>query len=270
MPISEINGCRIWYELNGTGDYLIQIGGAVSGHEGYAAVTEAMAQHFTVIDYDHRGYGLSDRPHQRYSMAVWADDMVALLDTLGVEQAHVHGGSMGGFIAVYFAVKYPARVKRLVIGGGAARCDQMARMHFSLWKSIARAYGIDSDELATELCTKAFSRRYLDEQGSTLVREMREVTARNASLEVFCSACDAMIETDVRDQLGNISAPTLIMVGDEDCLTPLNQGPGGAGAQTMHDLIPHSELCVLPRCGHGNLVERPRESIDAILAFLLR
>src|SRR5690242_21520236 len=110
MPTTEINGCRIWYELKGSGDYLIQIGGAVSGHEGYAAVTEAMARHFTVIDYDHRGYGFSDRPRRRYSMDVWTDDMVSLLDTLGVERTHVHGGSMGGFIAVYFAVKYPARV----------------------------------------------------------------------------------------------------------------------------------------------------------------
>jgi pimeloyl-ACP methyl ester carboxylesterase len=270
MSTIEINGCRLWYELHGTGDYLVQIGGAVSGHEGYAAVTAAMAQHFTVIDYDHRGYGLSDRPAQRYTMEVWADDMVALLDALGVEQTHVHGGSMGGFIAIYFAVKYPERVKRLVIGGAAAKCDQMARMHFSLWKSLARAYGIDSEELATEHCTKAFSRRYLDDQGSALVRDMRDVTARNASLEVFCSACDAMIETDVRDRLGGITAPTLVMVGDEDCLTPLNQGPDGAGALFIREHIPNAELCILPQCGHGNLVERPRESIAAILGFLLR
>jgi aminoacrylate hydrolase len=270
MPTVQINGCRIWYELNGSGDYLIQIGGAVSGHEGYAEVTRAMARHFTVIDYDHRGYGFSDRPNQRYSMDVWASDMVGLLDALGVQQTHVHGGSMGGFIAVYFAVRYPERVKRLIISGAAAKCDIMARTHFSLWTSIARAYGIDSQELALELCTKAFSRRYLDQQGDALAQAMREVTARNASLEVFCGACNAMIETDVRDQLGAITAPTLVMVGEEDCLTPLDQGPDGAGARYMHEHIPGSALHVFPACGHGNLVERPQESIDVILDFLLR
>ena len=90
-------------------------------------------------------------------MATWADDLAALLDAIGVERTHVHGGSMGGFIATLFAARYPERVDRLVISGAIAKCDQMARGQFEVWKAIARAYGTDSDELAVELCTKALS-----------------------------------------------------------------------------------------------------------------
>ena len=110
MPKAKVNGVEIYYELAGSGDYLLQVPGAVSGHLGYADITPGMAKHFIVIDYDPRGYGLSDRPKQKYTFEIWARDMVGLLDALGVERAHVHGGSMGSSLAVYFAANHPDRI----------------------------------------------------------------------------------------------------------------------------------------------------------------
>jgi pimeloyl-ACP methyl ester carboxylesterase len=66
--IANVNGTQIWYELSGSGDVVVQIGGAVSAHEGYEPVTPEIAKHFTVLNYDHRGYGLSARPEQQYSI----------------------------------------------------------------------------------------------------------------------------------------------------------------------------------------------------------
>jgi pimeloyl-ACP methyl ester carboxylesterase len=265
-----VDGAELWYELTGSGSHLVQIGGAVSAHEGYAAVTPAMAQHFTVLDYDHRGYGRSDRPPgQEYTVDVWADDLAALLDALGIARLHVHGGSMGGFIATKFAARYPNRVERLVIGGAVARCDRMSRTQFHIWKALAAAYGVDSEELALHLTTHAFSRTYLDSLGDAAVDEMREVTARNVTGEVFAAACDLMITTDTRAELERIAAPTLVMVGEHDVITPLDAGPDGAGARYLAERIPGAELCVLEGCGHGNLVERAGESIRLILDFLL-
>src|SRR5688572_17439721 len=269
MSKASVHGVELWYELRGSGPYLVQIGGAVSAHEGYVTITDAMTEHFTVLDYDHRGYGSSDRPEERYTMATWADDLAGLLDAIGVERTHVHGGSMGGFIATLFAARYPERVDRLVISGAIAKCDWMARGQFEIWKAIARAYGTDSDELAVELCTKALSRPYLDESfGPEGVQAIREVVARNVSVEVFCEACDAMIETDVTAELSQISAPTLLLCGAEDCLTPLDCGPDGVGMRRMAELIPGARLHVFDGCGHGNLIERPDESIQTIVDFL--
>lgn len=269
MARAQVDGIELWYELEGSGPYLVQIGGAVSAHEGYVTVTEAMTEHFTVIDYDHRGYGQSDRPEGRYTMATWADDLASLLDAIGVQRTHIHGGSMGGFIATLFAARYPERVDRLVISGAIAKCDRMARMQFEIWKAIARSYGTDSNELAVELCTKALSRPFLDESfGDEQVQAIREVVARNVEVDVFCDACDAMIETDVTAELSQIAAPTLLLCGTDDCLTPLDCGPDGVGMRRMAELIPGARLHVFEGCGHGNLIERADESIQVIVEFL--
>jgi pimeloyl-ACP methyl ester carboxylesterase len=269
MPDATVNGVKIYYEISGSGPTVIQIGGAVNGHEGYALITPHMKDHFTVIDFDHRGYGQSDRPEQRYTMATWADDLARLLGEIGIERTNVHGGSMGGFIATLLAARYPERVHRLVISGAVAKCDAMARAQFELWKAIARAYGTDSDELALELATKAFSRAFLDESvGPELLRELRDVVARNVETDVFCDACDAMIETDVAAELAKIEAPTLLLCGSEDSLTPLDCGPDGVGMRRMAELIPNARLHVFEGCGHANLMERADESIQVIVDFL--
>ena len=270
MSHAPVDGCRIWYQLTGSGPHLVQIGGAISAHEGYAGITEVMAEHFTVLDYDHRGYGLSDRPEQRYSMEVWSDDLAGLLDAVGIERLHVHGASMGGFVAARFAADHPERVDRLVISGAIARCDRMARSHFQGWKDIARAYGVDSDELARHLTTHAFSRRHLDAVDyEQVVKDVRDVTVRNVTTEVFCAACDAMSEADVTDLLPRIAAPTLVLVGSEDVLTPLDTGPAGTGMRAMAELIPRARFEVIEGCGHGNMFEAPDASNAAILDFLL-
>jgi pimeloyl-ACP methyl ester carboxylesterase len=269
VPTATVNGAKLWYELTGEGPHLVQIGGAVSGHEGYSGITPAMAEHFTVLDYDHLGYGQSDRPEgHTYNLEGWVDDLSGLLDALEIPRLHVHGGSMGGFIATRFASKYPERVDKLVVGGAVAKCDRMSRTQFRIWKALAAAYGVASEELALHLTTHAFSRHYLDSIGDDAVAEMQQVTARNATLEVFLAACDLMIATDTRHELAEITAETLVMVGDQDVITPLDAGPDGAGARFMASEIQHAELYVLEGCGHGNLVERAGDSIQRIINFL--
>ncbi len=74
MAHCTVRGCQLWYQITGEGDYLLQIGGAGFAHENFGLVTESMTEHFSVIEFDLRGYGLSERPVQPYSMEVWADD----------------------------------------------------------------------------------------------------------------------------------------------------------------------------------------------------
>jgi 3-oxoadipate enol-lactonase len=272
MPYAKVNGVNLYYEITGSGPTVIQIGGAVNGHEGYALITPHMKEHFTVIDFDHRGYGQSDRPAQKYTMETWVDDMAGLLDALGIEKCHVHGGSMGGFIACLFGARYPERVDRLVFNGAVAKCDWMSRTFFHLWKRTAQQFGLGSEELALMLLTHAFSRTYLDEMVTAgnlhSLSWMQESITRNASLEIFCDACDAMAETDVTGVLGQVTAPTLVLHGDEDPLTPLDAGPGGAGARKIAEGIPGAELYLLRGCGHGVLFERPEEAVGKAISFL--
>jgi len=272
MAFANVNGVKMYYEISGSGPTVIQIGGAVNGHEGYSLITPHMQKHFTVIDFDHRGYGQSDRPDQKYTMDTWVDDMAALLDALGIEKCHVHGGSMGGFIACLFGVKYPERVDRLVFNGAVAKCDWTARTAFNLWKRVAQEFGLGSEELALLLLTSAFSRQYLDEMATSgnlhSLGWMQESITRNVSLNVFCDACDAMAETDVTGVLGKVTAPTLVLQGVEDTLTPLDCGPGGAGARKIAEGIAGAELYLMSPCGHGVLFERPEEAVNKVIEFL--
>lgn len=274
MPTASVNGVDIWYRLDGSGPYLLQVPGAVSGHEGYALVTEAMAPHFTVIDFDPRGYGASSRPAQRYTFDVWADDMAGLLDAIGVERAHVHGGSMGSLVALRYASRHPDRVHGLVLSGCSACSDRMARLQFSVWKSLARAYGCGSRELAEELCGKAVSRTFLDGPGGDgIVDAVMDVVGRMVGDDVFCDACDAMIETDLRPDVARVVAPTLVLVGDEDQLSPADQGPRGAGGRWIFDHLEGAaerELVVIEGSGHANLMDNAERSNAAVVDFLRR
>ncbi len=268
--IADVNGTNLWYEIVGVGECVVQVGGAVSAHEGYDTVTPHLAQHFEVLNYDHRGYGLSARPRQRYTIDVWCDDLAALLDHLGKDRVHIHGGSMGSFVAIAFALARPERVDKLLLGAGAvAKCDGMGVSHFRVWQHLAQAFGIGSRQLADELVNKAFSRDYIDRIGlDTLVKGMVDSASRNADTEVFIDACQVMIDADVRDALANLTAPTLVMVGSDDVLTPLDAGPTGAGARRVAEMIPNATLKVFEGSGHGHYIEQPDESIDAILDFL--
>jgi 3-oxoadipate enol-lactonase len=271
MPHVDVNGCKLWYELKGSGDYLLQIGGAGFSHENFGFVTDAMAEHFTVIDTDLRGYGFSDRPVQKYTMEVWADDCAVLLDGIGVERTHVHGTSMGGMVAIKFAAKYPEKVDGLVIDCASAKSDFMCRARFEIWKDIAKAYGMGSRSLALELATQATSRAFLDTpQGPEIIPVIQGVLERNTSVEIFCAACDAMSEMDLEPDLPKIKAPTLVMDGDQDILTPLDQGPQGIGNRAIAEAVPNAELYVIEGVGHTNLMEAPVLSTEVVVGFLDR
>ena len=270
--IAEVNGTTLWYQLTGKGECVEQVCGPVSAHERYETVTPRLSEHFEMLDYDHRGYGLSTRSSQLYTIDVWCDDLVALLDYLGKGRVHVHGGSMGSFITIAFALAHPERVAKLLLGAGAvAKCDGMAESHFHVWQHLARAYGVGSREVAEELVNKAFSRAHIDLVGlDTLVDEMTDSASRNADTDVFTDACQVMIDSDVRADLPYISSPTLVMVGSADVLTPFDAGPSRVGARKVAEMIPNATLAVFEGSGRGHYAERANESMAVILDFLRR
>ncbi|MCH7899933.1 MAG: alpha/beta fold hydrolase [Acidobacteria bacterium] len=275
MAIIQVNDVQLYYEVNGAGSWVMQVPGAVSGHAGYAAVTPAMAENFKVLDYDPRGYGASDRPKQDYTFDVWAADMVGLLDSLGIEQTHVHGGSMGSTLGLYFAARYPDRVRGLVLSGCTAKSDFMARAQYEVWKALARAYGMASRELAYELASKAVNRYMLEgpDGGEDLVDAIQDLAGTFVDVDVFCDACDALITVDVTDEIANVNAPTLVIVGDVDMLTPAIQGNTGAGGRQIYERLTaaaFTEYVTIEGSGHANLMDSPDQCLAAIVPFLQR
>jgi pimeloyl-ACP methyl ester carboxylesterase len=271
MATATVNGVCLWYELVGAGDVVVHIHGAGFGHQNFEPITPLVAQRYQVLDLDLRGYGESDRQREGYSMKVWSDDVAALLDHLGIAKAHLHGTSMGSMVAQQFAIDHPDRLRSLILSCGACKMDRAGWLTFEVWIRILERFGLADDTLPMLLAQQGFTRDYLDTpEGADVVPTIRRVSSQACTPEVFIAACRAMQEIDYVPHLPGIAAPTLVLTGELDQMTPIDYGPEGGGSRKIAELIPNAELVLLRGAGHTHLFQQPRETTEAIFAFLER
>ena len=125
MPIARVNGIKLYYEEAGTGSPLIWVHGFGCGIRSWDPQVERLSNSCRVITYDVRGFGISDAPESAaaYSQAISVADLAALIEHLGIERAVIGGLSMGGNIALNFAIAHPQRVSALIIADTGAGSD---------------------------------------------------------------------------------------------------------------------------------------------------
>lgn len=270
---AEVNGVNLWYRITGEGEPVVQIHGAGFGHFNFDPATPVLAEHFKVVDYDMRGYGQSDRPVQHYDMEVWADDLAGLMDALEIDAAHVHGTSMGGMIAIVFAGKYPERTISVVINCAAAKLGRTGRLIFKNWIDLVRLdpAGPGSRILAELIAWQALSKRFLETpEGVAAIDAIQEILRESNRIEVFSAACQAMCDMDLTGWLPKITAPALVLGGDEDVMTPWDQGPAGAGQEAIYQGIPNAEKAVVRGSNHSTIFDNTEEHNRAVIAFFKR
>jgi pimeloyl-ACP methyl ester carboxylesterase len=270
---AHVNGVELWYDVQGEGEPVVQIHGAGFGHFNFAPATPELAKHFKVVDYDMRGYGRSDRPVQDYDMEVWADDLAGLMDALEIDQAHVHGTSMGGMIAIVFAGKYPERTTSVVINCAAAKLGMAGRLVFKNWIDIARLDpdGPGSRILAELIAWQALSKAFLETpDGVAAIDTIQQILRDSNDLEVFTTACQAMCDMDIREWLPRITSPALVLGGDEDLMTPWDQGPEGAGQEAIYAGIPNAEKHVVHGSNHSTVFDNTEEHNRVVIEFFQR
>jgi len=269
MCFAMIDGARLWYEQTGGGEAVVQIHGGGLGHANFALATPILASSFGVIDYDQRGYGQSDRPRQHYDMDVWADDVAGLLDALGLDRAHIHGTSTGGMVAMTFAARYPDRVARLVINCAVAKFDFVGRLHYEIAIDLIEKLGVDSRTYAGFVALRALSSDFLDRgDGEATIERIRAALVASTSPHVYLAACRAMIAMDLRSCLGRISAPTLVIGGEHDRMTPWHTGPSGCGMAEIARRIPGAQTHVIEGAGHTTLFDAVVEHCRVVTNFL--
>lgn len=267
---AAVNGVDLWYRVDGEGEPMIQLHGAGFGHHNFGPVSPLLAEDFQVIDFDQRGYGQSDRPIQDYSMELWADDAAGLLDALEVPAAHIHGTSMGGMVAQTFAAKYPERTKTLIVNSSAAKLGESSKLILKNWVDIVRIdpEGLGSRLLAELLAWQCFSRAYMEGPNveeaidgiATAMRDGNEV-------EIFASACEVIAAMDTTPFLAQIASPTLVLGGDEDVMTPWDQGPAGVGQQGIFEAIPGAKREIIEGAGHVTIWECPELHAQLVRDF---
>ncbi len=273
MEKVSIGEVTLAYERAGAGFPLIQLHGAGFGHHNFAAVTPYLADHFSVINLDQRGFGESDRPTQEYTFEIWADDVVHFMDALGIERAHIHGTSMlGGPVAVTFATRYPDRIAGLVVSCSCVKPDRYARTSYQVMRSLARTFGLGGVELARYVSLCALSRQHLETpEGDESLGLITNILTANNDPEIFDQAWLLVEQMDLRPLLPNVQVPTLVIAAAEDyILTPYRMAGDGGGGLELAQGIRNAELVMIQDSNHSHLLERPAESATAIVGFLRR
>ncbi|MGY1771250.1 3-oxoadipate enol-lactonase [Blastococcus sp. SYSU D00813] len=213
----------------------------------------ALAERFRVVTYDTRGHGESPAPAGPYTLDDLVDDVVALLDRLGVRQAHVAGLSLGGMTALRLAAREPARVSRLAVLCSSAKADPQGFLDRA---AAARSGG--TAPLASTVVSRWLTPPYAAEHPDLVARLEAMIAA--ADDEGYAACCEVVAGMDLREDLGRISAPTLVVSGAEDpALPPAHQEGIAAG-------IAGSELLSVSPAAHLANLERTLEVTGALLA----
>ena len=269
MPIVQVKGLDVYYEIYGDGEPLLLISGTGSDHTLWNAQVPAFSKEFQCIVYDIRGTGRSSKPEVDYSSRIMAEDAAGLLDALGIASAHVAGYSLGSAIGQEMAINYPEKVQSLSLYSTWDRCYPHFQRRFELQAEIAKL-GRPDMLLKFALLT-LFSPRFQNEQeeevrafGERLYTSGDDPSVPRTPLHVLLGHYQADITHDTADRLGQITAPTLIVVGAEDPLTRPEY------ARVVHQKIPHSELAVIDRADHMLAVTMADRLNEVALEFLRR
>lgn len=258
MPYAYVNGIKIHYDTSGEGAPLVLLHGLGSSCQDWLLQTQVFSKSYTVITPDSRGHGDSDKPTGPYSIGLFANDVVALLDSLGVAQVHLLGISMGGLVAQQLVLDRPQRVKSLVLvntfshlnlNGTRARVTLLRRILILQFFSMKRI----GHFVASQLFPKP-------EQEA-----MRQVAAeRWAGNEknAYRAASKAIWRFNVTDRLDEIYCPTLIIAGEHD------RTVSAPHREVLHQSIVGSQLVVIPDSTHATPVDQPQAFNQAVLDFL--
>jgi pimeloyl-ACP methyl ester carboxylesterase len=243
---------RLHVEREGSGEPLLWITGFAISSEIFSPVMASYATQFDCIRYDNRGAGRSPAPWRLTSIPELAGDAVRLLDALGLDSAHVYGLSMGGMIAQELAIRFPDRVRALVLGGtshGGPRAVLPSPRIAAALTSRSAPAALRAELVGRALFTPAFRKREPE-----LVRTYLGLLGQHrTSARGLVSHLTASTYHDTRARLGRIAAPTLVLHGAHDELTP------PANARLLAAAIPDAELHLLP-AGHAYLLEQPEQS----------
>ncbi|GLQ55392.1 3-oxoadipate enol-lactonase [Devosia nitrariae] len=207
-------------------------------------ITELLP-HYRIVSYDKRGHGLSDAPAGDYSLDDHVADLVGLLDHLGVAQSAVAGVSVGGLIAQGFALRHSDRIAGLVL------CDTAPKIGDApLWdERIAAVQGGGMEALADAVMLRWFTERYRRDSADALAG-WRNMLARTPA-EGYIGTCATLRNTDLRNDIAGIAAPTLVVVGDADVATPVELVRETAAC------IPGARFEIVPDAGHIPSIEQP-------------
>lgn len=262
MPLASVNGTSLYYELHGpeTAPLLVFSNGIFMSTGSWAYQVAELKKYFHVLLYDCRGMWQSEHPTGAYSMDLHADDLAGLLQALGVGSAHIAGISYGGEVSLNFAARYPSMTRSLIVSSAVSEIHPLLQAFGESWLYAAQKR--DAEMLYRVSLPLNFSQGYLQanpKAGAASLERFKQI-----DLVAVEQLMLAFLNLNLTPLLGEIQAPALVLVGEEDRLKPR------AYAEIIAANIHQSELAILPAAGHAVCLEQPKLFNDLLLGFLTR
>lgn len=263
MHTIEVNGTRLYYEVHGAGAETIVFSHGLLMNAGmFSAQVEVLKDRYRCITYDHRGQGRSAVPDDGYDMDNVARDAASLIRTLHAWPCHFVGLSMGGFVGLRLAIHHPELLRSLTIMESSADPETPERIGpYRRMALVGRwlGFGLVVDRVMNILFGQTFM---ADPERADERQAWREQILCNDRKGIYLAAQGVIDREGVYGQLGDITMPTLIIVGEEDTGTTPDK------SHRMHKAIAGSKLVVIPGAGHSSSIEAPLEVTRAIESFI--
>ncbi|NQV19988.1 MAG: 3-oxoadipate enol-lactonase [Rhodospirillales bacterium] len=255
----KANGIDVNYTIEGPEDGpVVTLSHSLAANLGmWEPQAAALRGHYRVLRYDTRGHGQTSAPPGDYALEQLADDVRTLLDALGIARTHYVGLSMGGMIGQTLALRYPDLLDRLVL------CDTSSAMppgSADLWNErIATVERDGMEALVTPTIERWFTPGFIADHDDQVepVRQMIRATP----VAGYAGCGRAIMNLNLTDRLGGITAPTLAIVGEDDIGTPVS------AHEVIRDNIPGAMLVVLPSAMHLSNIEQAEKFNAALLGF---
>ncbi len=259
MPTIQVNATELFYECIGQGPPLLLIHGLGSSGDDWAFQRDDFSRNHSLILPDLRGSGRSAKPPGPYSIALFAEDMWALLDALGIEHVDILGFSLGGAIAIEMALTQPARARRLIL------CNALANYRTDTWRKWLEAHLQVAlvRTLGLRRTAKLIANRLFPHEDQAPKRQrVVDVIGANPR-KAYLATIHALIGWSALDRLAGLRCHTLIIAAEHD-YTPL----ADKHAEAAH--FPSVDFVVMPGSRHGTPFDSIEQFNACVLGFLAK
>lgn len=257
MPFCNIDNISLYYEDYGTSDQvpLIFLHGVMASSQIWIPQVDHFKDKRRIVIFDLRGHGQSDKPHEKYSINQFSDDLYSFMNSLKIEKAIIAGYSMGGMTALRFILDHPEMVEKLIL------LDTTPKSSYSFGRRLVFLVS----QLAMSIAYESFMKYYISsvfrrDCPKSEIEKALERVLKNPK-HVVRSCFSTIKDFDVLSELGNIQVPTLIIHGGQS-FNPLEQ------ARDMKKHIPNAELVVVEGAGHAMTSETPEAICEAVEQFI--
>ncbi len=260
MPRLDVGRITLDIEERGSGPAFIFIPGLVGLKDAWSLQMAEFSQRYHCIAFDHRGTGDSDKPASGYSTDEIARDVIALMDTLGIAEAHIAGTSTGGCVLQNIAIDYSDRLRCAIFSNTWVKADEFITRVQTARKQIALSYGPAEYVRVSSLFTNG-PQQFRFNLDNVMELEKRAL-ATVAPVDVLAQRLDMSVAHDREADLGRIRAPSLIVGTLDDATVPSYQ------SEDLHKAIPGSRLIIAPEGGHYAYRRHWQEWNKMVAAFL--